>query len=287
MKITVMGDLHYVQDKSYKDGRLLSEKFTEARDLFFNQYLKNFFAVDSDYYVSIGDLTNMGTTEELTGVYEKINSYDKHFIHTLGNHDLYSQTREDVLSLIKQSVNYSIDLEQVKLIFWETARVMDREVYSGYVTGEQLEWLERELKEAGEKTVILFGHHPIYDTTFRSNYKNLFIESEIEIFSILKKKKGNGIYVCGHNHYDSIVQKENWAFVQIAAALDAPNARIFNITEDKVTISDQIILDDTYGEKALYLAQQMDHFNPIWDGKGTTKNRNAVLRNKGTVLVFR
>ena len=38
-----MGDLHYVQDRNYLDGSLISEKFTEARNHFFNDYIKNYF----------------------------------------------------------------------------------------------------------------------------------------------------------------------------------------------------------------------------------------------------
>jgi 3',5'-cyclic-AMP phosphodiesterase len=278
LKITTMGDLHYVQDRNYSDGSLISEKFTEARDHFFNEYLKNFFSIASDYYVSIGDLTNFGTMQELKEVYEKINSYNKPFFHTIGNHDLYFMSREHVSTLINQKVNHSIDFDQVKLIFWETAREMDYEVYGGIVTDEQLTWLQKELEEAGDKTVILFGHHPIYDTTFRSNYKNLSIDPEIDVYSVLKNKKGGkGIYVCGHNHYDSIVEKDNWTFVQIAAVLDVPGVRIFEIEEDKVTISSQTILADSYLEEAHYIAEQMDHFKSIWDGKGTTLTRNFVV----------
>ena len=285
MKITVMGDLHYVQDRNYLDGSLISEKFTKARNHFFNDYIKNYFSIEADYYVSIGDLTNFGTTEELTEVYEKINSYDKRFIHTIGNHDLYSMPREKVCQLINQKVNYSIDLDQVKLIFWETAREMDTEVYSGIVTDDQLTWLQKEIEESGDKTVILFGHHPIHDTTFRSNYKNLSIDPEMNVYSVLKNKKGGkGIYVCGHNHYDSIVEKDNWTFVQIAAVLDVPGVRIFEIEEDKVMISDRTILDDTYLEEAHFIAEQMDHFKSIWDGKGTTLARNFVVHtSKGLV----
>ena len=66
--------------------------------------------------------------------------------HTIGNHDLYSMPREKVCQLINQKVNHSIDLDQVKLIFWETAREMDTEVYSGIVTDDQLTWLQKESK---------------------------------------------------------------------------------------------------------------------------------------------
>ena len=278
MKITTMGDLHYVQNRNYQDGSLISEKFTEVRDHFFNEYIKNFFSIESDYYVSIGDLTNCGTEQELTEIYEKINGYHKSFILTIGNHDLYSMSREMVSQLINQKVNHSIDLDEVKLIFWETAREMDKENFGGTVTEEQLIWLQKELEESGDKTVILFGHHPIYDTTFRSNYNKLSIDPEMDVYSVLKNKKGNAIYVCGHNHYDSIVQKDNWTFVQIGAVLDNPSVRIFDIEEDKVTISAQTILDDSYLEEAKFIAEQMEYFNLIWDDKGTTLSRNFEIR---------
>ncbi|NEU32196.1 metallophosphoesterase [bacterium LRH843] len=286
MKITAMGDLHYVQDRNYSDGSLISEKFTEARDHFFNEYIKNFFSVESNYYVSIGDLTNFGTVQELTEVYEKINSYNKPFFHTIGNHDLYSMSREQVSQLINQKINHSVDFDEVKLIFWETAREMDYEVYGGIVSEEQLTWLQKELEESGDKTVILFGHHPIYDTTIRSNYKNLSIDPEMDVYSVLKSKKsGKGIYVCGHNHFDSIVEKDNWTFVQIAAVLDVPSVRMFEIEEDKVTISSQTILADSYLEEAKYIGEQMDHFNNIWDGEGTTLARNVVVNLSKELVV--
>ena len=169
--------------------------------------------------MSIGDLTNCGTEQELTEIYEKINGYHKSLILTIGNHDLYSMSREMVSQLINQKVNHSIDLDEVKLIFWETAREMDKENFGGTVTEEQLIWLQRELEESGDKAVILFGHHPIYDTTFRSNYNKLSIDPEMDVYSVLKNKKGSAIYVCGHNHYDSVVQKDNWTFVQIGAGI--------------------------------------------------------------------
>ena len=134
------------------------------------------------------------------------------------------------------------------------------------------------MEESGDKTVILFGHHPIYDTTFRSNYNKLSIDPEMDVYSVLKNKKGNAIYVCGHNHYDSIVQKDNWTFVQIGAVLDNPSVRIFDIEEDKVTISAQTILDDSYLEEAGFIAEQMEYFNLIWDDKGTTLSRNFEIR---------
>ena len=60
--------------------------------------------------------------------------------------------------------------------------------------------------------------------------------------------------------------------------MDNPSVRIFDIEEDKVTISAQTILDDSYLEDAKFIAEQMEYFNLIWDDKGTTLSRNFEIR---------
>ena len=285
MKITAIGDLHYVQDRTYDTNEQLPAKFTAARDRYFNAYLKEVFSLESDYFVSIGDLTNYGTEKELTEVYNIIHQYGKPFIHAIGNHDLYSMTREEVCAITKQKVNHTIELQHVKLIFWETARVMDYDVYGGTVTQQQLDWLQEELQAAGDKLVILFGHHPIYNTTYHSNYENLSIDPAIDVYETLQKKvEGKAIYVCGHNHFDSIVEQDNWTFVQIASVLDVPAVRVIEVEENEVKIYAQTILDESYAEDAAYIGTEMNHFNPIWDSKGTPLARNKVIKLREVII---
>lgn len=278
MKIAVMGDLHYVQQTQYHTGEAHTPAFIEARDRFFERYINGFFDVAADYYVSVGDLTNFGTADELSEVYQLIRKHDKTFIHTLGNHDLYTMTRQAVCEQVQQHTNYSIDTPEATLIFWETAREMDEEIYGGTVTAQQLAWLEEELLASGDKTVFVFGHHPIYDTTHHSNYENLSIDPSIDVASVLRKKEyGQAFYICGHTHYDSIVQHENWTYVQIAAVLDVPAMRVINVQQGNVTVTAQTVLTAEYQHDAAIIAEQMDFFEGRLDGAGTTLTRNIVV----------
>ena len=136
--------------------------------------------------------------------------------------------REKVSQLINQKVNHSIDLDEVKLIFWETPTgKWTKRIYRGIVTEEQLTWLEKgNWKKSGDKTVILFGHHPIYDTTFRSNYKNLSIDPEMDVYSVLKNKKGGMESMFADiTIMIRLSESDNWTFVQIGAVLDVPRGK--------------------------------------------------------------
>ena len=116
--------------------------------------------------------------------------------------------------------NHSIETDEAYLLFLETAREQeDPDNWGGWISKEQLVWLEKEIEKSGDKLLLIFAHHPVYDTTFRSNFSMLSIEPKIDVWSVLRKKKGKGIYVNGHNHVDSIVGSENWTFIQIAAVI--------------------------------------------------------------------
>lgn len=119
LKIAVIGDLHY---PALEEGNSFIE---EDRKLFYETFLERFFSIPADLYVSIGDLTNFGWKEELEEVYSIINRHQKPFIHVLGNHDIYGQTRKEVLALTKQQRYHAITMDTVVLAFIDTAREQD------------------------------------------------------------------------------------------------------------------------------------------------------------------
>lgn len=272
LKIAFIGDLHYPSMVGKK------EEVKDARDEFYIRFLHSFFQVKADYYVSIGDLTNFGKDDELTEVYDMINKYNKPFIHTFGNHDLYGIPREEVLKISNMEQNISIDTEDATLISLETARDHDHEDYSGYVSAEQLEWLERELIKSEEKLVIIFAHHPVYNTTVFSNYPYKSIVPEVAIQDVLHKKKGYGIYVNGHNHKDSIETIGNWTFVQAGAVLDDQSIRLLEVNDEEISIQSIHVGNSELSRLAHIVGSNINHFqlNPI--GIGTTPNREKVIK---------
>lgn len=272
MRIAFIGDLHYPSMIGH------NEKVTEARDAFYAKFLHTFFEINADYYVSIGDLTNFGKEDELREVYEIIRKYDKPFIHTFGNHDLYGVSRDEVLNISNNEQNISIATDPVNIISLETARDHDHEDYSGYLSNKQLQWLEAEIAKSEEKPMIIFAHHPVYNTTANSNFPYLSIQPEIPIFDVLRSKKGYGIYINGHNHKDSIETIDNWSFVQANAVLDDQSIRVLEINDNAISIQSLNVTSPELKSMAQIIGSNINHFqlNPF--GMGTTPNREKFIK---------
>ncbi|NGP44027.1 metallophosphoesterase [Bacillaceae bacterium SIJ1] len=272
MRIAFIGDLHYpVVEENEATVK-------EARDAFYAEFLHRFFATEADYYISLGDLTNYGEESEVREVYELITRHNKNFIHVFGNHDLYDIPRQALLDQSKMNQNYSIETEEAYLVFLETARDHDYENYGGFLHDEQLQWLEAEIERSGEKTMMIFAHHPVYDTTARSQRKYLSIDPELNVQDILNKKQGTGIYINGHNHVDSIVYSGQWTYIQAGAVLDDQSIRILEIDNDRICLQAKELNDSQLKQLAEIVGQHISHFNLFPEGRGTTLNREAVIQ---------
>ncbi len=254
LKIAVIGDLHY---PALEEGYVSIE---EERKVFYETFLNHFFSIPADLYVSIGDLTNYGWTEELQEVYSLIDQHQKPFVHVLGNHDVYGLTRKEVLSLTKQQRFQTINTETATLAFIDTAREQDLEVWGGTLDEKQLDWLEELITESGDLPVIVFAHHPVHATTTNSEKENLSIHPDIPVWELLSKKKGCGLYVNGHNHSNSIASKEQWNFLQIAAVLDEQAARIIEVTDSHISIDLIDLYDPAQYQRAQIIGNAINHF---------------------------
>ncbi|MGN8648202.1 metallophosphoesterase family protein [Gracilibacillus sp. HCP3S3_G5_1] len=271
MKFSVIGDLHFPEVDQSVEG------LEEAKWNFYRSFLSHFLDHEADMHISLGDLTNYGTTEELKGVYRIIDNKYKNFYHVLGNHDLYAQPIERVLEITKQPLYHTVAKDNAIFAFLNTAREMDYEDWGGTINQEQLEWLEEVVEASGTKPLFVFAHHPVYDTTSRSDMEKHSIDPTIDMWRILNKKKGQGVYFNGHNHQNSIVHKGNWTFVQIAACLDEQAWRLVELTEDQIIITNYTITNPLMAEQAAFLSANMNHFSPFRNAGGKEEDTYCVL----------
>ncbi len=204
---------------------------------------------------------------------------DRTFYHVLGNHDLYAQTRREVLSLTGQARYHAITTDRAVLAFIDTAREMDYEDWGGWIDEEQLHWLEAIVRSSGTKPLLVFAHHPVYDTTTRSNEDKGSIHPGIDMWRILSQKQGTGIYFNGHTHVDSIVTQNNWTFVQVSACLDQHAVRIVDIEQEEIRISAVDIPDAVLTDNVQTLYKSMQHFthNPEARGQDADRECNVPL----------
>ncbi|GIP26887.1 hypothetical protein J23TS9_20170 [Paenibacillus sp. J23TS9] len=272
MKLALLGDLHYHEIDTTIPG------LPEAKAAFYQNVLEQFLNLDADMYISLGDLTNYGLTSELEEIYELLQRHDKQFIHVLGNHDLYGQTRREVLELTGQQRYHVLDTEEAVLVFLDTAKEMDFKDWGGWLDFEQLEWLEHKVIASKEKPLLVFGHHPVYRTTAGSERDKGSIHPSIDMWNILNQNKGIGIYFNGHTHMDSIVQQQEWSFVQLSACLDQPGFRLVDIGEESIRISAVDITDPIVLESAPILHKHMKHFSPTLNARGKDEDRELVVQ---------
>lgn len=269
MRLALLGDFHY---SNMSHG---TEEMKAARVRVYQQMLKAFLEEEADLHISIGDLTHEGTAEELQSIFAILSESGRSFIHVLGNHDTYSIPKRDIAVITDQERYRAIDTPHAKLLFLDTTQEMNHTDWGGELDEEQLLWLTRQLEGSQEKQVLLFGHHPVFDTTSRSTLDKLYIRPRDEMRSVLNRKLGGGIYFCGHNHMNSIVKQGDWHYVQTAACLDVPGYRVIEIQENVVTVSHRLIQIDGLIEDIQSFYHDMPGFGPSVDAIG--KESDLVL----------
>lgn len=269
MRLALMGDLHYHNvDESVPGWR-------EARDRFYATLLDRFFGIEADWHISLGDLTNFGTPAELEGVFGLIRPKNRRFIHVLGNHDLYAMPRDFVLRVSGGERYHAIETEEAVLAFLDTTREQNRQDWSGHVDEEQLLWLESVVRASGPRPLLVFAHHPVYDTTARSTEPKGSIVPEIDIRGVLSSKRGVGLYFNGHTHVESIAREGNWTFVQLAACLDVPAFRLVTVEKAGIRVETVDLDDGALMADARFLHRYMPHFTPKNHARGEEADRTV------------
>ena len=274
VKIALFGDLHYPTIKdSYAD-------ITEERTLFFKEFLDQVFRIEADLYVSLGDLTNFGVPDEVEEVYQMIQKYEKPFVHVIGNHDSYGLSKAEMLEITKQERYKVIHNDQVSLVFLDTAKEQDFISYGGTLDHAQFEWLKDQIEIAGHSTMIVFAHHPVFNTTMNSEKENLSVDPEVPLKNLLSHKSGTNLYINGHNHFNSIVQEGNWTYIQVAAVLDEIGARIIELAEEDIKITEVKFTSDTLRTAADKIGEAIDHFTLAPHQLADESQRNITIGRK-------
>ncbi|TVY01365.1 metallophosphoesterase family protein [Cohnella terricola] len=275
MKLAIIGDLHYPDE-------LLSQAQStkEARDAFYSYFLDRFLSIEADYYISIGDLAHLGEFSEFKYVLNQLQDrqLQDRFLHALGNHDTFTYSKTDILTLTRQPRFTLIEQPDAFLLVLDTAREI-REDWSGTMDDEQLVWLSEQLDRPANKPLLVFAHHPPHGTTARSTETMMSLDPTLDIWPILKRWKGFGFYFNGHNHVHSIVRREQWHFIQTAAVPDAPAVRVVCVEDGELRM-ETIDLSNTETTEwaSLFTADMYDYeILPEANGDSTSASLRVEL----------
>lgn len=247
MRIACMGDAHYSGMKwKNRHYKLINHALYEG-------VFRAFFRQDADLYVSLGDLTNFGTKKEFKDIYEIIGQYDKPFVQVVGNHDLVCSTKEEYQRYTGMPLYWAESHPDCHLIFLDSCRQKYAGKKSGQIDMAQVEFLRRELKNAGEKLAIVFAHHPIQRIRIL-DAAGVPIEG-FDLNAVLKEKTGKGLYVNGHLHHDHYHTEGSWGFFQFNDILDEPTVRMIEVKDGRVSLTTQCMEDKVIEKYAAKVAR--------------------------------
>lgn len=273
MRLAIIGDLHFFDNKFVQGN----EELLLAKESFYERYLQKFFEIEADLHISLGDLTHMGWEEEFESVYQHIRNSGISFRHILGNHDAYELPKTKIQSLIANPLNDVFETEEALFVFVDSTREMDPKDYSGHLNADQLEWLEAQMLVSPSKPILVFAHHPLYNTTTGSTDEKMHIDPTIDMRAILRKRLGNCFYFNGHNHIHSIVREEQWNFIQTAAGMCHPSIRIVEIDKSEVRTRIVAIEDKELLEAAQILYDKLPQYHRPLHAYGQNADRDQTM----------
>jgi len=125
------------------------------------------------------------------------------FFQTLGNHDMdYRKGGDETSDVTFKGVYgptyYSFNRGEVHYVVMENVRYLGRErEYDGYITPEQLQWLEKDLQQVSkDKLLIINLHIPVHDG----------VKNSADFYALLTGFKKVHV-MSGHTHYNQNVIK--------------------------------------------------------------------------------
>lgn len=241
MRCVFLGDLHY---SDYPE-----RAHAAARDRLFEAWFAQVSDVGADYVFAVGDTTNQGSMTEMQGLQAIAEKSGLPFVRVTGNHDCYTWPKSELAPFFLGDLDSDADAHlytyfdagSTRFVLADTARDRDRENFGGFVTDEQVRWLQAALADFDRQThlhhVVVMGHHPLHATTRRSTEDMLQIANSADVAASLAALQAKvGLYFCGHNHNHSIFTAGNWHHVQTANPLDCRSFRLVTFSDAQTTV---------------------------------------------------
>ncbi len=266
MRLLVIGDLHYAQPRAPAPAT-----WTAARDTFYTAFMRTIHAIQADYVVALGDATQHGFVTEWEQMTVAYNVTSRPIRYILGNHDTMHVPKCTLVAVSGQPRTALQETSCAWLLFLDTTQEASSQGWGGVLDASQRALWAHAVAHCGNKPLLVFGHHSVYDTTAYSTFPYLSIEPTTPLDYIFRPPLRGGLYFCGHNHRHSIFQRAPWTFVQTAAVLDAPAVRIVDIDRTAVRIKTLSFANEPWSALAPLVRAGMPAYayNDDWCGQQT------------------
>ena len=277
LKFVQISDTHFLSDGANTTFKMIAES-PKLLDDAVEQVNE---IPNVDFVMFTGDLIDKPFEKELHAALTHLNKLHAPWYFSFGNHDvcvggyLSKKVYYDILAeenpFFKSRKSYYSFVPKAgyKVIVLDSN--IDTEVTAqGFVSDEQLKWLDNELASSQKDIVLIFSHIPIVEPFPSPNHRMRNVDKVMS--TIEKYKNPIGIFT-GHYHAAKVIQKGNLLYVMSPALISYPNAfRVVNITNRK----DKVIFDLQFKETRLTnvqkLAKIMVFHSTLYSGEESDRN---------------
>lgn len=266
MKFVQISDTH-ISDRENTSYKMLSKSKVLLADA-----IKQINATPNvDFVMFTGDMVDQPFYQSYKDFFTILTDLKCPSLMAFGNHDTNSTSSTDgallppdslnkaqVLDIFqKANPNYKFEKSYYALSPKKDYRIivldlaMDKDMSSnGFISDEQLAFLDKELEENKDKVIVIFQHFPVVEPFESSHHKVLNADKYMEI---IQKYKNPIAIFSGHYHSTKITKQDNVIHVSTPALVTYPNAfRLISITN----YDDRTIFDFYFKETTLKDVQE-------------------------------
>ncbi len=227
---------------------VLSDTHSDSENT--RQALKQARELGAKFIMNTGDLTKVGSSEELNEAKEDFESIGLAYYLIPGDHDIYNSAGTGNFQEIIGKNYYATDIDGLHLISLDTSDT------SVGIDSTQMEWLKADLEQAQGELTFIFMHLPIFHPTsprtiWEKGGNNLEVKKQTE--EVIELLKGKGILAtfAGDHHFSSnYTEPESGVKMYIAGAatrernLQKPRFDMVTVYNDKSFEVEEVIIQE-------------------------------------------
>lgn len=174
--------------------------------------------VNVPYIFGLGDLTTVGTKEELRTMKELFDESGIPYHWTIGDHDLWQTGKSNFESLFGKTY-YSLSKENTHYIFLDTS-----DTKKG-IGEAQLNWLKSDLEQNKKKNILVFMHLPLYHplnarTIWEKGGENSAVKKEVDqILQLFTKYPVKAVFAGDHHLSNDYIEPTSNVKMYIVGAI--------------------------------------------------------------------
>ena len=283
LKFAQLSDVHYYTGQNNTTYKMIAES-PELLDDAIEQINST---PDVSFVMFTGDLIDKPFEKELSAFLPHTQKLNAPWYFAFGNHDTMVGgylTPKVYMNLVNNyNKNYKFEKSYYSFVPQKGYKVIvldsiirEKLTANGRIGDEQLKWLDNELANSKNDTVLIFMHIPVIEPYNSPNHRLLDAD---KVETILGKYKNPIGVFQGHYHGAKITQKGNILYVSCPALVSYPNAfRMVTVTNYRNKTVFYFLNKETKLKNIQKLAKILVFGTSIYTGKPEDQNGTFIIK---------